>query len=122
LPVRRVVLDGQTGTIITETLGDSAANSVQLSRLLGIPLELNDPSIFIRETSALYGGDLASYYGATVTALAGISADQIVAAIQGPTAGKLDMVKRLAQARAAGYTLDLFQNGKPIHTTVKPGS
>lgn len=122
LPVRRVVLDGQTGTIVTETLGESAVDSVQLSRLLGIPLELNDPTIYIRKTGGLYGNALSSYSGAVVTAISGIGADEILAAIQGPAAGKLDLLKRLTKARTTGYTLDLFQDGKPIHTTVKPGT
>ena len=122
LPVRRVVLDGHTGTIVTELLGDSGVNSLQLSRMLGIPIEINDPSIFIRKGGGLYGSDVAGYAGASVAAIAGIGADQIIAALQGPTAGKLEMLKRLARARAAGYTLDFVQDGKSFHTTVKPGA
>ena len=121
LPVRRVVLDGHTGTIVTETLGDWGVQSLQLSRLLGIPIEVNDPSIYIRKGGALYGSDVAGYAGALIAAIGGISADDIVAALRGPTAGKLEMIKRLAKARATGYTLDFVLEGKPFHTTVKPG-
>ena len=122
LPVRRAVFDGHTGTIITELLGASGVDSIQLSRLLGIPLEILDSTVFIRRGGGLYGKDFAQYAGASVAAIAGIGADAIAAALQGASAAKLDMLKRLARARAAGYTLDFVLDGKAFHTTVKPGS
>ncbi|MHB8635002.1 MAG: hypothetical protein ACYC96_00855 [Fimbriimonadaceae bacterium] len=122
LPVRRAVFDGQTGTIVTEVLGDPGVNSVQLSRLLGIPLEFMDNGLYLRKGGALYGSAFVDYAGAAIAAIAGISADNIVTAIQGPTPEKLDMIKRLARARAAGYAIDFVLDSKSYHVTVKPPS
>jgi hypothetical protein len=120
LPARRIVLDGHTGTMVTELLGDPGVNSLLLSRLLGIPLEMQDASMYLRKGGALYGSDLNIYAGAQIAAIAGISVDAIAAAFQGTTAEKLDMLKRLARARAAGYAIDFVKDDRPYHTTIKP--
>ncbi|HLK16707.1 MAG TPA: hypothetical protein VKT78_18010 [Fimbriimonadaceae bacterium] len=120
LPVRRLILDGHTGTMVTELLGESGVNSLLLSRMMGIPVEIDEGTIYLRKAGALYGGDLNPYAGGLVTAIAGISADNILFAMQGPAAGKLDMLKRLARARTGGYALDFVKDDKPYHTTVRP--
>ncbi len=54
-PVRRMVLDGHTGTIITEQLGSTGVDSLLLSRLLGIPVEVQNATLYLRAEGALYG-------------------------------------------------------------------
>jgi hypothetical protein len=120
LPVRRIVLDGHTGTIVTEELGPTGIDSVQLSRLLGIPLDIEQGSLYLRHEGALYGSDLASYDRATVVDIAGILPVDIVSALNGPSAAKLQILKRLAAARIAGYKLDIQLGGKDFATMVKP--
>lgn len=120
LPVRRVVFDGHTGTMITEQLGATGVTSLLLSRLMGIPVEVLDGTLFMRQGGALYGSDVTKYAGATVSAIAGIGADEIVAALGDSSTARLDMLRRLVHARQTGYTLDFVQGGKAFHTTIKP--
>jgi hypothetical protein len=119
LPVRRLVLDGRTGTIISEELGSNGVEAVQLSRLLGIPLDIEQSLLYLRHEGALYGKDLLSYDGAQVVDIAGIPGGDIVSAIQGTSAERLAMLKRLATARLEGYKLDIHMGEKDYATTVK---
>lgn len=119
LPVRRIIFDGHTGTLVTEELGTDGENSLLLSRLLGVPLEIIGDTLNIRRGGALYGSDLNRFAGASVSAVAGVGADQIVAAFSDTAAARLDMLRKLVHARQQGYAIDFVQGDKPYHTTIK---